>query len=238
MERKHFLKNSFAVLGLAAIAPLAHSCNKEDVLDDTSTTGDSSSTGSGSCTVTPSETAGPFPTKSPSSLVTSDITSDRTGVPLSIKITVNNRNNSCAALSGAIVDIWHCDKDGYYSEYGGAGMQSANFTSVHFLRGRQTTDAAGQVTFTSIFPGWYSGRATHIHVHIYDASGNTLLVTQIAFPTDICDTVYTTAYSRGTQDTSNTSDNIFADSLASELATVTGSVANGYSLSHIITVSA
>jgi protocatechuate 3,4-dioxygenase beta subunit len=238
MERKDFLKNGLlAALGITAVAPLIAACNKND-LTSTSTEG---STETGDCATSPSETAGPFPTKSPSSLVTSDIRSDRTGVPLSINITVNNRNHNCAVLAGAIVDIWHCDKDGYYSEYGGSGMQSANMTTVHFLRGRQTTDEKGLVTFTSIFPGWYSGRAPHIHVHIYDASGTSLLVTQIAFPTTICDTVYTNAthyYTRGKQDTSNANDNVFADSLASELATVTGSVDAGYALTHIITVPA
>ena len=243
MERKHFLKNGLAALGLVAIAPLASSCKKDtDAIADTgSTSGSSSGTTSGTCTVSPTETAGPFPTKSPSSLVTNDIRSDRTGVPFTIKITINNKNNNCAALAGAIVDIWHCDKDGYYSEYGGTGMQSVNYTSVHFLRGRQTTDANGLVTFTSIFPGWYSGRAPHIHVHIYNASGTSLLVTQIAFPTDVCDTVYTTAtqyYTRGKQDTANATDNVFSDSLASELATITGSVAQGYLLTHTITVAA
>ncbi len=227
-----------AALGFTAIAPLV-ACNKENVADGETSTG--SGTSSGACTTTPSETAGPFPTKTPSSLVTSDIRSDRTGVPLAIKITVNNRNNNCAALAGAIVDIWHCDKDGYDSEYGGSGMQSANFTSVHFLRGRQTTDSNGLATFTSIFPGWYAGRAPHIHVHIYSASGTSLLVTQIAFPTDVCNTVYSTAtnfYTRGLQDTSNARDNVFSDSLASELATVLGSVSAGYALTHLITVSA
>ncbi|HEX8356207.1 MAG TPA: intradiol ring-cleavage dioxygenase, partial [Segetibacter sp.] len=113
--------------------------------------------------------------------------------------------------------------------------------SVHFLRGRQTTDANGLVTFNSIFPGWYSGRAPHIHVHVYSASGSSLLITQIAFPTDVCNTVYTSgaAYkSRGTQDTPNLRDNVFSNSLASELATVSGSVSAGYNLSHLITVSA
>jgi protocatechuate 3,4-dioxygenase beta subunit len=120
-------------------------------------------------------------------------------------------------------------------------MQSANFTSVHFLRGRQVTDANGLVQFTSIFPGWYSGRAPHIHVHVYSAGGTSLLVTQIAFPTNVSDIVYTTAtnyYTRGKQDTSNTSDNVFSDSLASELATVSGSVSAGYTLTHLITVAA
>lgn len=245
MERKAFLKNGImAALGLATVSPLVGSCNKGELtetIESGTGSGTDAGSSSGSCSVSPTETAGPFPTKSPSSLVTNDIRSDRAGVPFSIKITVNNRNNNCAALAGAIVDIWHCDKDGYYSEYGGSGMQSANFQSVHFLRGRQTTDASGVVTFTSIFPGWYSGRAPHIHVHIYDASGASLLVTQIAFPTDVCNTVYTTAtnlYTRGVQDTSNARDNVFADSLASELATVTGSVASGYALTHLITVAA
>ena len=244
MERKHFLKRGLGILGLAAIAPLANSCSKDtEVISNASSgsTSTGSETSSGSCTVSPSETAGPFPTKSPSSLVNSDIRSDRTGVPFKINITVNNKNNSCAALAGAIVDIWHCDKDGYYSEYGGTGMQSQNFASVHFLRGRQVTDPAGLVSFTSIFPGWYAGRAPHIHVHIYSASGVSLLVTQIAFPTDVCDTVYTTAtslYTNGKQDTSNTRDNVFSDSLVSELATVTGNITDGYTLTHLITVGA
>ena len=239
MERKFFLRNSLAALGVIAVAPLAHSCKKETVEDSTITTGGTTGSSTGTCTTSPSETEGPFPTKTPSSLVSSDIRSDRAGVPLSIKITVNNKNNSCAVLAGALVDIWCCDKDGNYSEYGGTGMQSTNYTSVHFLRGRQTTDANGLVTFTSIFPGWYSGRAPHIHVHIYNATGKSLLVTQIAFPTDVCDTVYTTAtnfYTRGKQDTSNARDNVFSDSLASELATVTGSISAGYVLTQIITV--
>jgi protocatechuate 3,4-dioxygenase beta subunit len=239
MERKFFLRNSLAALGVIAVAPLASSCKKETVEDSTITTGETTGGTTGTCTTSPSETEGPFPTKTPSSLVSSDIRSDRAGVPLSIRITVNNKNNSCAALAGALVDIWCCDKDGNYSEYGGTGMQSTNYASVHFLRGRQTTDANGLVTFTSIFPGWYSGRAPHIHVHIYNATGKSLLVTQIAFPTDVCDTVYTTAtnfYTRGKQDTSNARDNVFSDSLASELATVTGSVTAGYVLNHIITV--
>ncbi len=231
MERKDFLKKGMAALGIAFVAPLVTACNKDE---DITTPGD------GSCAATPSETAGPFPTKSPAGLVMTDIRSDRTGVTMTVKLTIQDRNNGCEPLEGAIVDIWHCDKDGYYSEYGGTGMQSANFTSVHFLRGRQVTDANGQVGFTTIFPGWYSGRAPHIHVHIYDASGNSLLVTQIAFPTDVCNTVYTTAtnyYTKGTQDTSNAKDNIFADSLSLEMSAVSGSVAAGYELTHAIVVS-
>jgi protocatechuate 3,4-dioxygenase beta subunit len=225
MQRKEFLKK----LGFASmIIPLAAACGNE-----------SDPTPDGACTTSPSETAGPFPTKSPSTLVMQDIRSDRTGIATTTTLTIQNKNNGCNALEGAIVDIWHCDKDGYYSEYGGTGMQSINLTGVHFLRGRQTSDANGKVSFLTIFPGWYSGRAPHIHVHIYDSSGKSLLVTQIAFPTEVCDTVYTTAtqfYTKGKQDTSNTGDNIFADSLASQLAIVTGNINDGFALEHTIVV--
>ena len=131
------------------------------------------------------------------------------------------------------MDIWHCDKDGNYSEY-------SSYTSVHFLRGRQVTDANGLVTFTSIFPGWYSGRATHIHVHIYSASGTSLKVTQIAFPegsSSAVTIVNTTAYSKGMSGyTTNANDNVFGDGYSAELATVTGSVSGGYTLTHTIAV--
>ena len=93
-------------------------------------------------------------------------------------------------------------------------MQAANWTSVHWLRGRQTADANGLVNFKTIFPGWYSGRAPHIHVHVYTAAGKSLLVTQIAFDKAICDNVYTNAAdykSKGKQDTTNEKDNVFND---------------------------
>ena len=237
MQRKEFLKK----LGFASlIIPLAAACGNEseDPAPDThSTTG----TSTGDCITSPSETAGPFPTKSPATLVMQDIRSDRKGVAMTLKITVQNKNNGCSALEGAIVDIWHCDKDGYYSEYGGTGMQSVNLAAVHFLRGRQTTDANGIVAFQTIFPGWYSGRAPHIHVHIYDSSGKSLLVTQIAFPTDVCNSVYTTAtqfYTKGKQDTSNTQDNVFADSLANQMGEITGSITDGLALTDTIVVNA
>lgn len=238
MHRKDFLQKGLSALGVAFVVPLVNSCNKDATLEPVST---DTTTSTGSCTVSPSETAGPFPTKSPSTLQMVDIRSDRTGVLLSVKINIKNKNNSCEALKGAFVDIWHCDKDGYYSEYGGTGLQQINLTAYHFLRGRQVTDANGQVGFTSIFPGWYSGRAPHIHVHIYDASGKSLLVTQIAFPTSVCDTVYTTAtnfYTRGKQDTANASDNVFSDSLSQQMSTVVGTIAAGYELTHTIVVNA
>ena len=246
MERKLFLRNGLAALGMAAIAPLVNSCKKSSGTDSsgTTTSGTTTTSGSSSCTATSSETAGPYPTVTPSSYVRSNIADGQAGAGLTIKITIKNLNNSCAALSGALVDIWHCTALGYYSEYTdtpGGGYATVDYTASHFLRGRQTTDSNGLVTFTSIFPGWYSPRAPHIHAHIYNSAGTSLLITQIAFPTDVCDALYTSTspYSaRGKQDTANTADMVFSDSLTNELSTVTGSVSACYVLTHTIYVSA
>lgn len=251
MKRKDFLRG-LGLVGIGSLAiPILNACSKDDDSTETSTTTDTTSatdtggTGStsGSCSVTSSETAGPFPTKSPSSLVKSNIVMDRTGIGFTINITIKNTNASCAALKGALVDIWHCDKDGYYSEYGGTTMQTVDYTTVHFLRGRQTTDDNGLVTFTSIFPGWYTSRATHIHVHIYNASGTSLLVTQIAFPEGsnsavaLVNASTANGYTKGLSGyTYNAADNVFSDSVANELSTVTGSVAAGFILTHTINV--
>ena len=239
MERKHFLKS--LLLGTAAAPALLSACSKDDSTATPSTstsTGTTTTTTGGSsssnCTVAPTETEGPFPTHTPSSYVRSDITDGRTGYALTAKISITNSSKSCAALAGVLVDIWHCDAEGNYSEYGGSGMQSTNYTSVHFLRGRQTTDSNGQVTFTSIFPGWYSGRATHIHVHVYTASGTSLKVTQIAFPEGTGTSLaLVNGYAKGmTNYTYNKSDNVFSDDTAGlQIATVTGSLSAGFQLS-------
>ena len=234
MDRKKFIRNG--ILGIASLATaskLLESCSKSDNDDSGSDT-----FGDASCSVSPSETKGPFPIKTPSQLVLENIKSDRIGVALLINLVIENKNNNCSPLAGVLVDVWHCAKDGNYSEYGGTSMQQTDYTSVHFLRGRQTTDSKGEVSFLSIFPGWYQGRAPHIHVDVLSASGSSLLVTQIAFPETISSTVYssTNYAAHGQADTSNTKDNVFSDSLADELATLTGNLTDGYTLSKTIIV--
>lgn len=231
MNRKKFLQ-SLGIAGVTAVAaPIFLRCKSDDSVEDAIATG---------CTVTNSETEGPFPTKNPSTLVQSNITGDRTGIALEIEITIQNTNADCANYSGVIVDIWHCDKDGNYSEYGGTQMQSADYTNYHFLRGRQTTDSNGQVKFTSIFPGWYNGRATHIHVHVYTSEGKSLLVTQIAFPEGSSSAVVlvnaTSGYRGMSGYTYNSTDNVFSDGTSTEISTITGSTSSGFSLSHTIKV--
>jgi len=236
MDRKKFIRNG--ILGIASLATASkflESCSKSDN-DET----DTSNSGDGSCTVSPSETKGPFPIKTPSQLVLENIKSDRVGIALLINLKIENKNNNCEPLSGALVDVWHCDKDGNYSEYGGTQMQQTDYTSVHFLRGRQTSSASGEVSFISIYPGWYQGRAPHVHVEVLSSTGTSLLVTQIAFPETISSEVYssTNYAAHGQADTANTKDNVFADSLSDELATITGNLTDGFTLTKTITVNA
>lgn len=266
MERKNFIKKiALATLSFSVL----ESCTQE-----TKT----------SCTETPTGEEGPFPTHLPEKFIAQNITSDRVGTPLKIKLVINNINNKCQALTGAYVDIWHCDSKGDYSEYGGNSMappnrinekepphgqpprgfsdsvnhngpppppnvgrppggpggpmQATDYTKKHFLRGRQITDTEGHASFTSIYPGWYAGRATHIHVHIFDQKGKSLLITQIAFPEEITKKVYQNGvYAKhGLADTTNNDDHVFRGSIANELATVNGNLKDGYTLDHTIFV--
>ncbi len=244
MKRKDFLKKGIVGLGtIVAIPTVISACSDDDDLitgDDTSGGTDGGNSGGGStgdCTVSPSETAGPFPIKTPAELVRDNIVGDRTGVALLITLTIQDESLDCSALEGAYVDLWQCDKDGFYSQYGGTNMQPEDFTGYNFLRGRATTDANGQVSFVSIFPGWYMSRAPHIHLEILDSNENSLLVTQIAFPKDVCDTVYASEGYNGEQDTLNENDNVFSDSVdGNMLDSITGDIVNGYTLLKTIVV--
>ncbi|MEZ5346588.1 MAG: hypothetical protein R2681_13640 [Pyrinomonadaceae bacterium] len=155
-------------------------------------------------------------------------------------MTVQNDNNNCKPVADALVDVWHCDNEGNYSEYGGGGMQPADHRNAHFLRGRQKTNAEGNVSFISIYPGWYPGRAPHIHVEIFDKNSQSLLVTQVAFPEDISSEVYKSEHykRKGQAGTSNKQDGIFRDSLDRNMSKVTGNEAEGYKLSKSIVVKA
>jgi protocatechuate 3,4-dioxygenase beta subunit len=123
-----------------------------------------------SCVVTPQQTEGPF--FADEHLNRADVRSDpsdgsvRPGIPLQLTLRVLNvAGGSCAPLPNAMVDIWHCDASGVYSDF-----PEENSTGKKFLRGYQTTDANGLVRFTTIYPGWYEGRAVHIHLKIRPVS--------------------------------------------------------------------
>ena len=231
LERRQALK-ALGGVGLG----MAFGCGSKSATSPSSASGTTTTTttttgtsGTASCAVTPSETAGPYP--SLSDFIRSDIREGKSGTNLSLTIKVVNSNSNCAALSGAQVEIWHCDVTGNYSQYGTQTAQT-------YLRGVQTTNANGEVNFTTIYPGWYQGRATHIHMEV-TVNGRSVKVTQIAFPEAINNTVYAAGVyaSRGSNPTNNLSDGIFSDSLSSELVTPSGSPAAGYIAAYQINVS-
>jgi protocatechuate 3,4-dioxygenase beta subunit len=218
-------REALGAMGAAAGAAIAIGCGGSPTSPtDTSSSG-TTTTGStnAACAVTPSETAGPYP--SLTDLVRSDIREGKSGTVLTLTVKVVNVNAACAAVPNADVEVWHCDAVGNYSEYG-------TQTTETYLRGIQTTNSTGEVTFTTIYPGWYQGRATHIHLEV-KTNGVSRKISQIAFPESINNSVYRTGVyaSRGSNPTSNLADGIFADSLASELVTPSGDPTSGYSAS-------
>jgi protocatechuate 3,4-dioxygenase beta subunit len=236
MNKKLSRREALTVIG-AAGAAISLGCGGDTPTSPsavTTTPTTTSGTTAAACAVTPSETIGPYP--SLTDMLRSDIREDRTGTPLTLALTINNTNAACGPLSGATVDIWQCDAEGRYSQYSQGGFDGRAST---FLRGMQTTDGNGRVTFTTVYPGWYPGRATHIHVEVL-VNGRSVKVTQIGFPETVNAEVYRSGVyaARGQNPTSNTGDMVFADSISQETATVSGSPAGGYAATFTINVAA
>jgi protocatechuate 3,4-dioxygenase beta subunit len=196
----------------------------------------------------PDETAGPFPgdgsngvdVLGESGIVRHDIRRSfgdsstlATGVPLRVNLTVTDAPNDHAPLSGLAVYLWHCDRTGRYSMYS-SGVEDENY-----LRGIAKTGSDGTAWFKTIFPAAYSGRWPHLHFEIYASvakavsNGPIVKTSQIALPAAVCKKVYaTSAYAASRSNlarTSLASDMVFGDDEAAhQLATVTGSVKNGF----------
>jgi protocatechuate 3,4-dioxygenase beta subunit len=183
------------------------------------------------CVLVPEETIGPYPllqVLSNNAMRRSDVRENRPGVPLRLILTLVNVNNNCNPVTNAAVYIWQCDKDGNYSGYGDEVGQT-------YMRGIQFTDAGGQVAFTTVYPGWYQGRITHIHFQVYlnaNVGGTATATSQIAFPPATTTAVYgSPLYAARGQNTSVATfaqDMVFADGTTYQLATVTGDVTAGY----------
>jgi protocatechuate 3,4-dioxygenase beta subunit len=244
--RRRRLLGLFAGTGLAALVGCSSAPSPSP----------SSSPGAGSCAQIPEETAGPYPgdgsnganVLTRSGIVRGDIRSSlgpasgvAQGVPLTIVLTLRETSNGCAPLSGAAVYVWHCDREGNYSMY------SQPAVNENYLRGVQASDRAGMATFTSIFPGCYSGRWPHIHFEVYPGlakatdSANVVATSQLALPAGVCQTVYgTDGYGdsiRNLRRVSLKSDTVFRDDGGvRQLATVTGSVSSGLTVALTVPV--
>lgn len=265
------------VIGCGAGGELA-STTTTTLAGTTSGSGSSSSSPSsgsgtsttGSCTRAAEETNGPFPADGSNTnngsvvdvltdarIIRQDIRSDldgsdtQAGTPMTLTMSLLNLNGSCAALAGYYVYISHCSAKGNYSQYSGS-MNGGDYSAYTFFRGVQVSDHNGQVRFTTIFPGRYSGRATHIHYEVYAPGANVgtgnftaktqKATSQLAFPATATDgsgspytntTLYPNSASNNTQ---NSSDNVFSDGTSTELLTISGDNSSGYSASITVTI--
>ena len=157
----------------------------------------------GACRVLPDLTAGPFPTVT--EIERRDVTEGLTGMPLRVGVQVVDE--SCAPIPGATVEIWHCDVDGDYSAYADGGTDDDGAEGTTFLRGSQVANADGIVEFLTFWPGWYRGRAVHIHSKVH-VDGTTVLTTQFLFDDELNSEVLATGRyaSYGEPDTTNATD--------------------------------
>lgn len=187
------------------------------------------------CVLTPEEIEGPFYTDL--NLVRRDITDGKPGSPLELRITVVD-SETCAPIPDATVDIWHADAIGLYSAFTGQGdSEDVDTTAESFLRGVQATDSSGTASSKTIYPGWYMGRTTHIHLKAHFAD-KTKVTTQLYFPDEVTDSVYAAhaAYAeRGAKDTPNGDDDFSAGSASLRMKVTEAS--DGYLAEHTIGIS-
>lgn len=159
------------------------------------------------CILTPEQTEGPYYLNA--DLMRRDITEGHNGLPLRLGLLV--QDTACQPIEGALVDAWHADIDGDYSAYiDGMEDDDDGGPGSTFLRGTQLTNADGIVEFDTIYPGWYTGRAVHIHLKVHIES-RTVLTSQLFFDDAVTDAVYEAApyNAHGTRNTRNANDSIF-----------------------------
>ncbi len=170
------------------------------------------------CVVRPEQTEGPYFVDE--HLQRSDLRSDSgggapcAGLPLALTLRFARvAGGSCTPLPGATVDLWHCDADGRYSDVDDPRFSTRGRT---FLRGYQVSDAAGEVRFTTIYPGWYPGRTVHIHVKVRaprPGGGTSEFTSQLYFDDALSDRVFAKApyAARGQRRGRNQDDGIYRD---------------------------
>jgi protocatechuate 3,4-dioxygenase beta subunit len=199
---------------------------------------ESSAAGLPSCVAVPELTEGPY--YFDTGLERSDIRVDTpdgssvAGAPLTLGWVVSLVEGAgCVPLEGAVVDVWQCDAEGVYSGVSEGGFDT---TGHDFLRGLQRTDADGRASFTTIYPGWYSGRAVHLHFKVRtdpDGDAGYELTSQLFFPDDLNRQVFAEAPYKGDQDVTNEQDRIYGQSDGTTLLDVQPS-GDGYAATFAI----
>jgi protocatechuate 3,4-dioxygenase beta subunit len=208
-------RRALGVLGGLGLAAIAAGCADEGGSSaparETSTTTAAGSTGDDVCVLTPELTEGPYYLDL--DLVRRDIVDGRPGSPFDLRVKVVEAD-ACTPIENAAVDIWHCDAGGAYS-----GVSGDDGT---FLRGIQMTDADGVAEFRTIYPGWYTGRAVHIHVKV-NLGGRETFTGQLFFDDATTARVYQAEpyADRGEPDTPNSVDGIFGQGGGSTVVAVT-----------------
>jgi protocatechuate 3,4-dioxygenase beta subunit len=219
---------------------------------------------SSSCITDPTATTGPYPADGTntaagatsnvlqtSGIIRSNIRSSfigtpnvAPGIPVELTLTLVNTNSACARLSNFAIYLWQADRDGFYSLY--------TRPAESWLRGIQTSDATGQLTFLTNFPPAYDGRYPHMHFEIFVSlqaaltGRSALLTSQLAMPRDVASTVFQTPGYQVAQNqlasVTTSSDFVFRAFSAAQLANATpvfiGDVSNGYKASATIGIAA
>jgi protocatechuate 3,4-dioxygenase beta subunit len=225
-------REAVAILG-AAGASLLTGCSSGQTAEANATPAAASASASiPGCVVRPAQTEGPYFVDE--KLNRSDIRSDpsdgsvKPGTPLELTFAVSQLGaGSCTPITGALVDVWHCDADGVYSD---VQDPSFNTRGKKYLRGYQVTNASGRATFKTIYPGWYRGRAVHIHFTVRtnpNAASAHEFTSQIYFDDAMNDKVFAQAPYRGKGQIRNSQDGIFRDG-GSELILAVKPAGSGY----------
>ncbi len=211
-------REALRLLGLGAAAALGACTRGTRSASPTASAATASTPPIPGCIVRPEKTEGPFFVDE--RLNRSDIIDGRPGTPLLLAFAVSRiAKGSCEPLAGAMVDVWHCDALGEYSDVSG--------NTDKFLRGYQLTDKQGHATFKTIYPGWYQGRCVHIHFKIRHSDRE--FTSQLFFPDETSAKVFERApYSeKGRPDVLNASDGIFGSD-GRQLTLDATPQANGY----------
>jgi protocatechuate 3,4-dioxygenase beta subunit len=234
-------RQAVGMAGAAGAALLLSRISGPDRLLDSLGVSDVAQAATTSCVLTPEETEGPYFVDE--KLNRSDIRSDpgdgsvQPGAPVSLTMVLVRADGDCSPVAGAAVDIWHANAAGKYSDIASEGSSGKKY-----LRGVQVSDAGGQAKFTTIYPGWYQGRAVHIHfkVRLFDGTSQTYEFTsQLFFHPATTSTVYASGVyaARGQASTSNASDGIYASGGSKLVVALTPDGDGGYAGTFVVGLS-